>query len=45
MRELRARPLQARMEEVQKRIGMANGEALDALLVEKGSLKKRMAEL
>jgi len=45
VRELRARPLQARMEEVQKKIGIANGDALDALLVEKGSLKKRMAEL
>ena len=45
MRELRSRPLQARMEEVQRKIGTANGDALDALLVEKGSLKKRMAEL
>ncbi len=45
VRELRTRPIAARMEEVQRRIGMASGEALDALLVEKGSLKKRMAEL
>jgi DNA primase len=45
VRELRSRPLQARMEEVQKQIGISNGDALDALLIEKGSLKKRMAEL
>ncbi len=45
VRELRCRALLARMEEIQRLIGAADGDALNTLLSEKGSLKKRMAAL
>ncbi len=45
VRELRRRSLQARLDQVKKEIRTADGEALDALLEETTSLKKRMAGL
>ena len=45
VRELRCQKLEARMQDVQKRIGTAAGDALDALLDEKTRLRRQIAEL
>src|SRR6266571_2416753 len=42
-RELRCRPLKARMAEIQRDLGGASGTALEALLEEKLQLKRQMA--
>jgi DNA primase len=44
-RELRSRPLKARMAEIQRDLGGASGPALEALLEEKLHLKRQMAGL
>ena len=44
-RELRCRPLKARMAEIQRDLGGASGTALEALLEEKLQLKRQMAGL
>ena len=44
-RELRCRPLKARMAEIQRDLGGASGPALEALLEEKLQLKRQMAGL
>jgi DNA primase len=44
-RELRCRPLKARMAEIQRDLGGASGSALEALLEEKLQLKRQMAGL
>ncbi len=45
VRELRCQRLEARMQDVQKRIGTAAGDALDALLDEKTRLRRQIAGL
>ena len=45
VRELRRRPLKARMAEIQRRLSGASGEALTALLAEKTRLVRQMAGL
>ena len=45
VREIRRQPLKARMAEIQKRLAQASGESLEALLSEKLSLKRQMADL
>jgi DNA primase len=45
VREIRRRPLRARMAEIQKSLPQARGEALETLLAEKTRLVRRMASL
>ena len=45
VKEIQRRPLEARMAEIQKRLAQASGESLEALLSEKLSLKRQMADL
>ena len=45
VRELRRQPLRARMDEIQKQLSRANGEAQDALLAEKMRLRRALAGL
>jgi DNA primase len=45
VRELRCRPLEARMAEIQRDLGRASGAAVEALLAEKLQLKRQMAGL
>ena len=44
-RELKCRPLKARMAEIQRDLGRASGPDLEALLEEKLQLKRQMAGL
>jgi hypothetical protein len=44
-RELKSLPLKARMAEIQRNLGTARGEGLEALLQEKLQLRRLMANL
>jgi hypothetical protein len=45
VKEIQRQPLRMRMAEIQKRLQGASGESLEALLSEKLSLKRQMADL